>query len=219
MLARLLLARSVPPSRRNRLDDHQPPSGFQRFFDVLEHGLVLGHFVIGVYDQHRVEQRFGQMGIGRAPLDHFDVFEALLLHARPERPQHRSADVHREDAPARTDGFCEPDGKKTRSGANVRDHRARLQSHRREDVANPLFLFALSLAGPQVRSPLDDGGLTARLQRRQKRDDSQPPEILADHVKTSRPAEIKRGAAGRGWGRVKVMSGNNGFQACPEPSS
>ncbi len=190
MLARLLLARSVAASRRNRLDDHQPPSGFQRFFDVLEHCLVLGHFVVGIYDQRRVEHRLGQIGIGSAPLDHLDVFQALLLHARPQRPQHRSADIHREDSPARTDGFRESDGKETGSGADVRDDRSRLQSHRRENVANPLVLFALSLASSQVRPSLDDSGLTARLQRRQKRDDDQPPGILADHVKTSRPTEI-----------------------------
>jgi len=163
VLARLLLARPVAASRRNRLDDHQPPSGFQRFLDVLEHCLVLVHFVVGVYDQRRVEQRFGQMGIGSAPLDHLDVFESFLLHARPERPQHRSADIHREDSAARPDGFREPDGKETGSGADVRDDRSRLQSHRRENIANPLVLFALSLAGSLVRSPLDDSGLTARL--------------------------------------------------------
>jgi hypothetical protein len=59
VLPRLLLPRRVAPALRDRLDDDEPAARFEGAPDVLEHRLVLGHLVIGVDDQRRVERSFG----------------------------------------------------------------------------------------------------------------------------------------------------------------
>src|SRR5262245_8516003 len=64
--------------RGGRVDDGEPSAGFQRTKRGSQHGIVFPHFVIGVYDQNRVQARRRESGIILRPQNSFNLRKALL---------------------------------------------------------------------------------------------------------------------------------------------
>ena len=57
----------------HRFDDQQATSWLQRLKDMTKHGLVFGHFMIGVVNQRRVEPFDRKMRVIDSAEDRLDV--------------------------------------------------------------------------------------------------------------------------------------------------
>src|SRR5262245_19227779 len=143
VLRDLLLSREPAAAVVHWFDDNEAPIGLQRRTNMPKHRLVLGHLVIRVMDQNRIELIDGKVWIVDAADHALDIFDVLAAGTITQLVEGGLTDVHGNGAAIRRDRACDWNREGAVAGTDVGDQRSRLRPEKADDVGDAVLALEL----------------------------------------------------------------------------